>query len=241
LLALWTGQRKGDLLKLPWSSYDGLISVAAIEDRCAGRVARRRAAQGRARRRNETRAADPDQQPEAPRASHGFQASWGIAARKAGIVGVTFHDLRGTAVTRLAIVGCSEAEIAFIMGFPLCLWMTLLSPQVSVWKPASPNSRTGHNRILSHRWGSEGLCRPDGFRAMAIKFPTWVSEYFLLQIERPKFSWLCQTTLYAQGGRCRRVPFDKAVTISMEIYRAVRQTVLAPLSAEGRSGHHRWC
>ena len=48
--------------------------------------------------------------------SHGFQASWSIAARKAGIVGVTFNDLRGTAVTRLALVGCTEAQIAAITG-----------------------------------------------------------------------------------------------------------------------------
>ena len=37
----------------------------------------------------------------------------------AGIVGVTFHDLRGTAVTRLAIAGCTEAEIATITGHSL--------------------------------------------------------------------------------------------------------------------------
>jgi hypothetical protein len=32
---------------------------------------------------------------------------------------VTFHDLRGTAVTRLAIVGCTEAEIAYLTGHSL--------------------------------------------------------------------------------------------------------------------------
>ena len=32
---------------------------------------------------------------------------------------VTFHDLRGTAVTRLAQVGCTEAEIATITGLSL--------------------------------------------------------------------------------------------------------------------------
>jgi hypothetical protein len=37
----------------------------------------------------------------------------------AGIVGVTFNDLRGTAVTRLAIAGCTEAEIATITGHSL--------------------------------------------------------------------------------------------------------------------------
>jgi hypothetical protein len=38
---------------------------------------------------------------------------------KAGIVGVTFHDLRGTAVTRLAIVGCTAPEIASLTGHSL--------------------------------------------------------------------------------------------------------------------------
>jgi hypothetical protein len=32
---------------------------------------------------------------------------------------VTFNDLRGTAVTRLAIAGCTEAEIATITGHSL--------------------------------------------------------------------------------------------------------------------------
>jgi len=31
-------------------------------------------------------------------------------------VGLTFHDLRGTAVTRLAIAGCTVPEIATITG-----------------------------------------------------------------------------------------------------------------------------
>jgi len=49
----------------------------------------------------------------------GFRASWGKACKTAGVVGVTFHDLRGTAVTRLAIAGCTEAEIATITGHSL--------------------------------------------------------------------------------------------------------------------------
>ena len=36
-----------------------------------------------------------------------------------GVVGVTFLDLRATAVTRLAIAGCTEAEIATITGHSL--------------------------------------------------------------------------------------------------------------------------
>jgi hypothetical protein len=35
------------------------------------------------------------------------------------VVGVAFNDLRGTAVTRLALVGATEAEIASITGHSL--------------------------------------------------------------------------------------------------------------------------
>jgi integrase len=49
----------------------------------------------------------------------GFRASWGKACAKAGIVGVTFNDLRGTAVTRLVLAECTEAEIATITGHAL--------------------------------------------------------------------------------------------------------------------------
>ena len=54
-----------------------------------------------------------------PWSPDGFRASWGKACKKAGIVGVTFHDLRGTAVTRLAVAECTEAEIATITGHSL--------------------------------------------------------------------------------------------------------------------------
>lgn len=37
----------------------------------------------------------------------------------AGIDDLTFHDLRGTAVTRLAIAGCTIPEIATITGHSL--------------------------------------------------------------------------------------------------------------------------
>jgi len=43
----------------------------------------------------------------------------GKACKKAAITDVTF-DLRGTAVTRLALVGCTEAQIASITGHSLC-------------------------------------------------------------------------------------------------------------------------
>jgi integrase len=46
----------------------------------------------------------------------GFQSSWRKAVAKAGLGDLHFHDLRGSAVSRLAEAGCTEAEIASITG-----------------------------------------------------------------------------------------------------------------------------
>jgi integrase len=54
-----------------------------------------------------------------PWTAQGFSSSWRKACARTGIVGVTFHDLRGTAVTQLALVGCTEPEIATITGLSL--------------------------------------------------------------------------------------------------------------------------
>jgi integrase len=49
----------------------------------------------------------------------GFKTFWRKAVKKAGVLGPTFHDLRGTAVTRLALSGCTNAEIASFTGHSL--------------------------------------------------------------------------------------------------------------------------
>jgi integrase len=54
-----------------------------------------------------------------PWTSDGFRASWRKACAAAGIAGVTFHDLRGTAITRLALNGAEVTEIATITGHSL--------------------------------------------------------------------------------------------------------------------------
>jgi integrase len=120
LLALWTGQRQGDLLRLPWSAYDG-AHIRLKQSKTGARVtipvgAPLKAALDAAHKHGPLILTNGLRR---PWTSHGFQSSWSIAATKAGIVGVTFHDLRGTAVTRLAIVGCTEAEIATITGHSL--------------------------------------------------------------------------------------------------------------------------
>jgi integrase len=49
----------------------------------------------------------------------GFRASWGKALRRSGITALHFHDLRGTAVTRLALADCTPPQIASITGHSL--------------------------------------------------------------------------------------------------------------------------
>ena len=43
-----------------------------------------------------------------PWTESGFRATWAMGAKAADIVNLTYNDLRGTAVTRLALVGCTE-------------------------------------------------------------------------------------------------------------------------------------
>jgi integrase len=120
ILALWTGQRQGDLLQLPWSSFDGK-TIRLRQSKGGRRVvipvgAPLKTVLDQASKRSTSILTNSEG---ATWTSDGFRASWGKACKAAGIVGVTFNDLRGTAVTRLAIVGCTEAEIATITGHSL--------------------------------------------------------------------------------------------------------------------------
>jgi integrase len=120
LLALWTGQRQGDLLRLPWSAYDG-AHIRLRQSKTGVRVTIPVSAPLKS-----ALDATPKQSPLVlvnsigrPWTSDGFRTSWRKACAAAGIVGVTFHDLRGTAVTRLAVAGCTEPEIATLTGHSL--------------------------------------------------------------------------------------------------------------------------
>ncbi len=124
LLALWTGQRQGDLLRLTWTAYDdthirlrqgktgkrvtipvGVPLKAALD---AAKAARKATTTILANTRGK------------PWTEDGFRTSWGKAFHKAGLVDdLHFHDLRGTAVTRLALAGCTVPQIAAITGHSL--------------------------------------------------------------------------------------------------------------------------
>lgn len=129
-LALWTGQRQGDLLRLTWSAYDG-SHIRLRQGKTGVRVvvpvgAPLRAALDEAKR----KLAGIEKGKPLPLTilateggtawtESGFRASWRKACAKAGVSDVTFHDLRGTAVTWLASAGCTVPEIATITGHSL--------------------------------------------------------------------------------------------------------------------------
>jgi integrase len=119
-LALWTGQRQGDLLRLPWSAYDG-SKITLRQSKTGAYVSipvgsPLKAALDATPKRSTLILVSSDDKPWTP---DGFRSSWRKACKKAGIDGVTFNDLRGTAVTRLALAGCTEAQIASITGHSL--------------------------------------------------------------------------------------------------------------------------
>jgi integrase len=120
LLALWTGQRQGDLLRLPWSAFDG-STMRLRQSKTRRRVSIKAGEPLRAALSQTARTATTILTNTAGHSwtEDGFRTSWGKACRKAGIVGLHFHDLRGSAVTRLAEAGCTEAEIAAITGHSL--------------------------------------------------------------------------------------------------------------------------
>ena len=122
--ALWLGQRQGDLLRLAWTQYDGAyvrLRQAKGKKRVtipvggplktaldAAKLARPETAMILTNTRSKAWTED------------GFRTSWTKAFKKAKLPDdLHFHDLRGTAVTRLALAGCTVPQIASITGHSL--------------------------------------------------------------------------------------------------------------------------
>lgn len=120
LLALWTGQRRADLLRLTWGQYDG-ETLRLTQQKTGRRIVITVGAPLRAvldarqggKKPGETILVNSKG---AAWTDYGFSASWRKACVVAGVTGLTFHDLRGTAVTRLAVAGATEQMIAQITG-----------------------------------------------------------------------------------------------------------------------------
>jgi integrase len=133
LIALHTGQRRGDILGLRWANYDGFaISLRqgktktdvfipcttqlrdALDARKAALVSGNRRAEDLG---DETILLNTEGNPWTKSA---FRSAWDRAFEKTRIDDdIHFHDLRGTAVTRLAEASCTVPEIATITGHSL--------------------------------------------------------------------------------------------------------------------------
>lgn len=149
IFALWTGARQGDCLTWRWDGYaDGRLVKrtnkrgAFVAIRVGGPLAtvlERRKAERDALADGGAIVAPTilTTSRGTPWTSDGFRTSWSKAVKAAleaerkqaaeakreldpsFITGKTFNDLRGTAVTRLALAGCSSPEIASITGHAL--------------------------------------------------------------------------------------------------------------------------
>jgi integrase len=131
LLAKWTGQRQKDLLELKWANYDGELlyfQQSKTDARVPIPVAQdlrealdslkddllKSIKETELRERTILTNTRGD-----PWTSAGFRCSWVNACKSAGVADVTFHDLRGTLVTRAALAGCSVPQIAALTGHSL--------------------------------------------------------------------------------------------------------------------------
>jgi integrase len=124
LLAIWTGQRQGDLLRLSWKNYDEKY-IRLRQTKARGGKGRRVTIPVGARLKLALDAALKQKRSSVtiltnsrgvPWTEDGFRTSWGKAFDKTTLGDLHFHDLRGTAVTRLALVGCTVPEIASFTG-----------------------------------------------------------------------------------------------------------------------------
>ncbi len=120
VLALWTGQRQGDLLRLPWSSYDG-THVRFRQSKTGRRVTMPagmplKVLLDGAERRSPLILTNSRGR---PWTSDGFRTSWSKTCARARVSALTFHDLRGSAVVRLALAEATVPQIAIFTGHSL--------------------------------------------------------------------------------------------------------------------------
>ena len=129
MLAIWTGQREGDLLRLRWKDYDGkYVRLMQRKTVRHGKTAKAKRVVIPVSPALKTyldgmKKVGPlilTNSRDRPWTEDGFRSSWHDAFVESGINDeLTFHDLRGSAVVRLALSGCSVPEIATFTGHSL--------------------------------------------------------------------------------------------------------------------------
>jgi integrase len=117
LLAINTGQRQGDLLRLPWSAYDGK-TIRLRQRKTSVPVPipvtdELKTALDTSSKHSPIMLTNSNGK---PWSESGFQGAWGKVTTLAGLRGLTFHDLRGTAVVTMARAGCNQVEIYSVTG-----------------------------------------------------------------------------------------------------------------------------
>jgi integrase len=170
MLAIWTGQRQGDLLKLTWKAWD---EMPVLPKAPHGRI---KLKQSKTKRTVAVAVSTPLKEAldAAPRRSlnillssegkpwtaEGFSSSWRKACKKAGVEGVTFSDLHGSFVTRAAIHGGTEPEIATATGHSLAAVRAILDKHYLHRDPALSD-----NLIAKLETGTENAKRAAKLRA----------------------------------------------------------------------------
>ncbi len=116
-LALYTGQRQGDVIAMTWHDYDG-ERIQVVQGKTGTKLSipvhstLKEALDAQERVSPIILTTETGR----PFTSANFRHHFGKATRAAGLYGVTFHGLRYTAATRLAEAGCSLKEIAAVTG-----------------------------------------------------------------------------------------------------------------------------
>jgi integrase len=141
VLALHTGQRQGDLIRLPWSSYDG-AAITLRQGKSGRRVyipctkALREMLDSMQRRGPLVLTTKKGR---AWKKRH-FHDQWFEVSKKAEISDLHFHDLRGTAITMLSEAGCTVQEIASITGHSLANVSSILDKYLARTKTLARNA-----------------------------------------------------------------------------------------------------
>ncbi len=116
-IALYTGQREGDVLTMTWHDYDG-ERIQVVQGKTGTKLSipvhstLKQALDAQER-------VSPiilTTKTGRPFTCSGFRHHFVKATKAAGLSGLTFHGLRYTAATRLAEAGCSLKEIAAVTG-----------------------------------------------------------------------------------------------------------------------------
>lgn len=149
MLALHTGQRRGDVLRLTWAQYDG--QAFAIRQSKTGAavhvpVTRQLKQHLDALKKQSTHIVlDASGKPTSDNA---FRIRWEKMRSKLGLEGLQFRDLRRTAVVNLAEAGCTVPEIAAITGHKINETQKIIE---TYWVPTRLQAQAAITKLDNYR------------------------------------------------------------------------------------------